>query len=386
MRCAVPLLVLLFVEGCGGGHGNGGSDAGADAMLPCGADLCAAIGASCGMAVDSCGDPVDCGTCEFTAESIGVVGTRPSIDVGDVAQVAFVETDPAYELQLATRGDGVWTTETIAPLGGPPLGPVDLAVAADGTRWISFVDDASQVRVATAVKGGAWMVTDPLGSGVAAAIAIDADGGPVVALAGVVDATTGVFVLQPGDGAAWTSAPVGDPTASGAPVALDLVVRGHDVSVAWRDPGNEVVRYAAGKGATYTIDIVDPAVAAPRDPGALSLAIGPAGRPRLLYGRGAQLVHAVRTGEVWQSTVLPYDGADGDNAIAVGLDGIVHAAVFDSAGLRAIDGIGGVFLSQSISDRCNDGTTDLAAGADGTVHVVAACGDGIEVLRRAGPP
>jgi hypothetical protein len=387
MRAVVVSFVLGvgLVAGCGGGGGDGDGGLGPDAMLPCGADLCAAIGASCGMAVDSCGDEVDCGTCTYTTETIGVLGVRPAIDVRDVEQVAFVETQPSFELQLAARGDGGWTTEPVAALAGPPLGPVDLAVGPDGTRWISFIDGQSQVRVASAPKGGSWVVSDPLGWGVAAAIALDSDGDPVVALGGVVDATTGVFVLEPDGDSGWTTTPVGDPTASGAPTGLDLVVQGREISLAWRDPGNEVVRYAFGKGATYTIEIVDPAVPAPRDPGALALAIDPAGRAHVIYGRGTQLVHAYRAGDVWHPSALTFDGADGDDALAIGLDGIAHAAAFDEIGLRAIDGVAGVFLSQSISTRCTDGTVDIAVSVDGAVHIVDACAGGIEYLRRAGP-
>jgi hypothetical protein len=105
----------------------------------------------------------------------------------------------------------------------------------------------------------------------------------------------------------------------------------------------------------------------------------------VLYGRDGMAIAAVRAGEVWHTSPLPFDGGDGDDALAVGPDGVVRGALFDTGGLRALDGIGGVFLSQSITDACTDGTVDLAIAPDGAVHVVSACASGIEVRRRIGP-
>jgi hypothetical protein len=384
MRSVLALAAVLL-SACGGGGGGDDDVATPDAMLPCGDELCAALGSPCGMAVDSCGTEIDCGTCSYDEEPIGLAGTRPAIDVTDVVNVAYVETQPSYGVVLATRGEQDWSYEPIETLDGPPLGPLDLRVTGDGTRWLTFIDDGGQLRVATAPKGGAWLVSGSLGAGVAAALAIDADSQPVIAVAGVIEATTGIFVLTPDGAGGWTSTPVGDPTAAGAPGGLGFYLRGRDVSLAWRDPGDDVVRYATGKGSAFTIEIVDPSAPAPRAPGAMSLSVDPSGRAHVIYGRAGQAVHAVRSGELWQPEPLPFEAGDGDDALAIGLDGTVHGALFDAGGLRVLDGIAGYILSQTVSSRCSDGEVDIAAGVDGSVHLVEACQDGLLYLTRAGP-
>jgi hypothetical protein len=374
-----------MTSACGGG-GGGGPDASdvVDALPPCGEELCAALSEPCGAGIDSCGGEVDCGSCNYDSEVVGTVGVAPAIDVGRELVVAYVETAPPHEVRLAERYPFGWASETVAVLDGPPLGPVDVAVALDGTRWITFIDDLGKLRIATAAEGGLWAISEPLGACVAAAIAVDVEGNPVVAISGTIETRTGMFVLTL-DGSEWSSVPIGAPATLAAAGTVALAVRADEISLAWRDPGDQILRHASGKGTTFAIEIVDPAVAPPRDPRALSLAIDPGGRPHVVYGRGGQLVHAVRGAELWDRQALPFDSADGDDALAIGVDGVVRAAVFDAGGLRVLEGVGGVFLSQVVSSRCTDGSVDTAVAADGTLHVVEACADGIQHLRRAGP-
>lgn len=384
--CRFGLLALL-IAGCAGDDGSSGDDtagdAGADAGLACGPELCEAVGARCGVAIDGCGEVIDCGECAYDRSEVATGAIEPAIAVHDgEILIAYVATDPQYEVRLAV-GDGVnWSSQLIAPLAGEPRGPVDLAVASDGTRWVVFVDEGTRIRTARAPKLGAWTVDDPLASGSAAAIAIDGDGTPVVALAGLVETTSGVFIAVH-DGNKWDFTPVGDPTSGGAPRSIALSLGGDEIDLVWRDPGKSMLRFASGRGTAYSIEIVDPLSTAPGDDGALSLARGPLGKPYALYGRGpGNLVAAVRNGETWQGAVLSTAVADRDNTMVNGPDGALHAAVFESHGLSVIDGLGGAWLFQTVAEDCDDGDADVALDSIGALHVVYSCGAQVSYLVR----
>jgi hypothetical protein len=381
-------MLALVLAACGGDDGANGDDAaadgGTDAGLACGQELCAAVGASCGVAVDGCGEMIDCGECAYDGGEVAADAIEPAIATsGADVLIAYVATSPSYELRLAIGDGTTWKTELIQALGGMPRGPVDLVVGPDGTRWVVFVDDQNQIRAARSPAIGPWTVDAPLGSGAAVAIALDGEGQPVVAVAGLVESTSGVFVATH-DGAAWQLTPVGDPTAGGAPRSIAVSLAGDEISLLWRDPGTSMLRFASGRGTAYTSEIVDPLAPAPADDGALSLARGPSGRPTALYGRGPDaLVAATRQGDTWQGQVLSTAVADRDNALVGGPDGALHGAVFESHGLAVVDGLGGAWLFQTVAEDCDDGDADVSLDATGALHVAYACDGAVHYLVRA---
>lgn len=383
--CRVAIVAVLLAA-CGGDDGASGddsaADAGADPGLACGVELCEAVGARCGVAVDGCGEMVDCGVCSYDGGEVAALAIEPAIALsGSDVLIAYVSTNP-YEVRLATSSADVWKTEVIWPLGGEPRGPVDVAVAPDGTRWVVFVDDQTQIRAASAPALGTWTVDAPLASGSAVALAIDGEGDPVVALAGLVESISGVFVAERA-GASWQITPVGDPTTGGAPRTIAMSLGAEQIDLLWRDPGTSMLRFASGRGSAYTSEIVDPAATAPADDGALSLARGPFGRPTALYGRGPdELVAAYRAGETWEGAVLSTAAADRDNALVAGPNGAMHGAVFESHGLAVVDGLGGAWLFQTVAD-CVDGDADVSLDADGALHLAYACGGAIGYRVRA---
>ena len=386
-RISLVAIVASLLAACGGDDGASGDDAAPDAAtdpgLACGLELCEAVGARCGVAVDGCGEMIDCGECAYDGSAVAVDAIEPAIAVsGTEILIAYVATSPGYELRLATGDGTIWKDELIWTLGGEPRGPVDLAVAPDGTRWVVFVDDQTQIRAASAPALGTWTVDAPLASGSAVAIAIDGAGAPVVALAGLVESISGVFVAVH-DGA-WLLTPVGDPTTGGAPRTIALSLGAEQIDLLWRDPGTSMLRFASGRGSAYTSEIVDPFAPAPTDDGALSLTRGPSGRPTALYGRGPdELVAAFRAGETWDGAVLSTATADRDNALVAGPNGALHGAVFESHGLAVVDGLGGAWLFQTVADDCDDGDADVSLGPDGSLHVVYACDDAVGYLVRA---
>jgi hypothetical protein len=387
LRDLVALLVLL--AGCGGDDSGSGDDApgdaAADSGLACGQELCSAVGARCGEAIDGCGDLVDCGTCDYDEDEVAADAIEPAIAVHDgEVLIAYVTNAPSYEVRLATGGDAGWTSEPIWLLDGEPRGPVDLVVSSDGTRWVVFVDEGTRIRAARAPKGGSWTVDEPLATGSAVAIELDAEGAPVIALAGLVETTSGVFVAMH-DGNKWGFTPVGDPTSGGVPRSIALALGADAIDLVWRDPGTSMLRFASGRGSQYTSEIVDPLAAAPADDGALSLARGPGGKPYVLYGRGpGDLVAASRAGDTWQGAVLSTAVADQDNAMIGGPDGALHAAVFERDGLAVVDGLGGAWLFQTVADDCDEGDTDVTLDPDGGLHVAYSCGSAVRYLLR--PP
>ena len=379
----------MLGAGCGGDGGMNGDDApgdgGIDAGLACGQELCDVVGARCGMAIDGCGDVVDCGQCTYEGSDVAADAVEPAIAIhGEDVLIAYVTTAPAYEVRLAVGDGAIWKSELVAALAGEPRGPVDLVVGPDGTRWVVFVDDQARIHAAWAPPLGPWTVDEPLAVGSAVAIALEGDGAPVIALAGLVESTSGVFVAEH-DGTKWELTPVGEPTAGGAPRSIALSLKTDEIDLVWRDPGTSTLRFASGRGTAYALEVVDPIAATPADDGALSLARGPLARPRVLYGRGpGDLVLAVRTGETWQGTVLSSADADRDNALVAGGDGALRAAAFESHGLAVIDGLGGAWLFQTVVDDCDDGDVDLAVDSGGGVHLAYACTGAVRYLVR--PP
>ena len=384
-RSCAYLWVAVAVAACGDDGGlPAGADGGVDAVTACGDELCAAIGASCGATIDPCGDTVSCGTCTFAPEEIAAPGRWPALGYGTGPVAVYVDTSEGWAIAVARRdGDG-WSTEVITTLTGEPRGRPALAVAADGTPWIAYVDADGAVWVATPDVDAGWITEGPLGSGRAVAIALGPSG-PVLAIGGVVAAASGVFVGER-RAAGWELGRVGPAADGNAPRSVALAVGVDRIDVVWRDDVDDVIRHARGQGSAYTVDVVEPTANEPSDDGALSLAVGAGGRPHVLYGRGpTDLVYAVRDGDAWRSTLLTSASGDRDNALAIDALGGLHAAAFRDGGLAVADEHAGVWLTQIAADECVQGVLDLAADPAGGVHVVYSCGSAVRYLARAIP-
>jgi hypothetical protein len=374
------------LSACGDNGGVPGGDAGPlDGAPICGELVCEALPAGCGAGTDGCGEPIDCGSCSFAIELVKTGAKGPAIAIGDLPTIAYALDDGGWGIHVARRTAGGWVDEPVAALEGEPVGRADLAISADGTRWVAYPDEDGQIWVAHGQPAKAWIVEGPLANGATVALAIGGDGEPVLALAGLVETTSGVFIARRDDGV-WNLSPVGEPATGGAPRSLALVALAAEVAVVWRDPGDDGITYARGRSRAYSVEVVDPGSPAPSHDGALSLAFGPLGRPHVVYGRGnGELVYAVRAGEIWDRVVIASDEADRDDAFAIDLAGGLHVAFFASDGLHVVDGLAGAWLGQRGADDCADGDVDLALDSLGSVHVTYGCDDGVRHLARSGP-
>jgi hypothetical protein len=374
------------LSACGDDNGVPAGDASPlDGAPICGPLVCEALPAGCGTGTDGCGEPVDCGSCSFAIESVKAGAKGPAIAVGDVPTIAYALDDAGWGIHVARRTASGWVDEPVAALDGEPAGRADLAISVDGTRWVVFPDMDGQIWVAHGQPTKAWIVEGPLATGATVALAIGGDGEPVVALAGLVETTSGVFVARRTDGV-WDLSPIGDPATSGAPRSLAVVAVGDEVAVVWRDPSDDGISYARGRNRAYSVESVDPGSPAPSHEGALSLAFGPLGRPHVVYGRGnGELVYAVRIGEIWDRVVIASNQADRDDALAIDLASGLHVAFFAADGLHVVDGLAGAWLGQLAADDCTDGDIDLALDTLGSVHVTYGCADAVRHLARSGP-
>jgi len=302
-----------------------------------------------------------------------------------VPTIAYALDDAGWGIHVARRESGVWSGAPVALLAGEPAGNADLAIAGDGTRWVAYPDDTAQIWVAHAQVGKTWTIEGPLGIGDTIAISIGLDGEPVVAIAGLVETTSGVFVARRTAGT-WDIVPVGKPATAGAPRSLAVVALGDEAAVVWRDPSDDSIRYARGRESSFAVESVDPGSPAPSHDGALSLAFGPLGKAHVVYGRGTgELVYAVREGESWQSVPVASSQADRDDALAIDPSAGLHVAFFTNGGLRVVDGIAGAWLGQIAADDCSAGDLDLALDEVGEVHVAFSCADAVRHLVRSGP-
>lgn len=109
------------------------------------------------------------------------------------------------------------------------------------------------------------------------------------------------------------------------------------------------------------------------------LAVDAAGRPHLsmsrsLDGGAYELVHAVRSGDSWNFTVITNKDQPQDNSIAIGPDGGPHVAYYAggiACQLRHAEEIGGAWITKVVHEGPDVGRANSIAvhGGSGRIHV-----------------
>lgn len=273
----------------------------------------------------------------------------------------------------AVRYDSVYLLET------SPMSRTGIAFAAGATeRLLVYLDLKTQEVVASLRDAsGTWTheaLTRNGLRGYSAAIAIDADGRPVVA---GIELSRQTLELSRHDGTGFVTevVPIGDPSddcevLDYSPGAVDVAVHGTgDILVAYsRDCpmiGRQVVlsrRASFG----WTLDVVESSAGV----SALRLALDPDGRPALVYGSrlheydGTQWVAQSITGLQGVGDARPslaYDGL-GRAVVAHVENRDIAVAFRDAAGQWAVERIESIYYGGGMH-------TALAIDADGVYHV-----------------
>ena len=377
-----------------GGEGDGvaaeASTRAPDGAL-CGSAACTGIAGACGTLVDACGQTVACERCRYTSEP-GVAGDWVSLALG-AGGAPTLAIGSANVVQLATRSGGSWQVEQVAPQGDAgsiDLFGLDLALAPDGTPWVTYValgGGSASVWIARRV-GGAWTV-EGLGVGVAAAVAIASDGTPYVAYAGSVTGQAGgTFgtVLARYAGGGWTRTLV---SASNLVRGVALAMHGTDPHVAWHD--DSAVRYAAPTASGITVEDVD--TFSSQGVGVdMSLAVDAAGRPHVAYYPYGTLMHAVRDGAWKHETVSGSGHGNGPVRIAASpLGGVALGSVDDVMNTLGVGFLSGGWSLETVVPRCQGSTPrmDMAFDPAGTLVIAHTCTyPGVTLLTQSGifPP
>jgi hypothetical protein len=355
------------------GGGLDGTTPLGDAGAACGA--CAIETPTCGHYIDSCGAIVDCGLCTFstTASTTERVLSSPAPSAARTAsgevQVAVASSS---DIVIAHWDGTAFTTrEVAAPGEGSSATGIGLAIAPDGTRWLTYYD-APELRVRRALAGGAWEDAGTLGGGgPAISTALGSDGVPFVSFE-----DGGDLVVAHWNGAGWdretatTEAAINQPALAVAGTTPMLALSTFD--------GVLIAERVGGVWATTTVD--------PDGAGRpIAMVVDPSGEPAIasLDDDDAFIVYR-RSGAMWTSTRSADFGGVFTQSLAMAFDGAgsLWIATGGSEPYLA-NAAAGVVPVQRVHRRCNS-RVSLVAGADGALLVVDACDGTLEAHARTG--
>jgi hypothetical protein len=248
-----------------------------------------------------------------------------------------------------------------------------LAIAPDGTRWLSFVASSINLVVAHAPEGGPWTNDGSVAAASAGALALASDGTPFVVYA-VSGSPSGVFVATL-VGSTWTPERIVAGASSSTQVALavagtqPMVVytsNSGSVLFAQRDPAGWTTYTLSSNG--YGVD-------------ALEISASAGGDPAVVIA-GDNLEAYRRSGTTWTAGTLSNPNA---RAAAVAFDAN-GGLWFASSGNQAFLGnlTPAATPIQRIHRSCSGVGVGLAADTTGNVRVVDVCHGSLEVHTRQG--
>ena len=187
------------------------------------------------------------------------VASRPAVgrDASGSVHVVWGTTSP-NEIRYAVRSAASrWTVETIATGRFRP----DLALSADGTPHVAFVDEeVGNAMAYHAVRGASgwqvttvhateWMIKSQAG------IALDANGVPIIAAPGI--GRTGIWVAQANGTGGWIIEDLAsDRKSISGPLALAIATAG--AAVAFKDQAATLVAWRPAGAAAWTIETASP--------------------------------------------------------------------------------------------------------------------------------
>jgi len=301
-------------------------------------------------------------------DSEGVVGTHSAIVANPDGSVTIAYRDESKAmLEMVTNASGAWVAEEIDSMSDVDT---SLARAVAGTLHVLYVDGLARIRHGENSSGD-WTLSTiddrveaadvsldvrPDGTAVAA-YGTGVEPGPIyvateegdtwsivsapfrglVSLALVLDREPGfglrTFVpaydpgyfslAEIGYNGAWIQTGLGSASpAAGSEVAVAVDSQGDTQSIAHDAQG--LIYYVSRSSTSRTIAHHNDASVA------LSIAIGPEDIPHMLYYLDVGLHYATIVDGALVSERIDGPGAGGDNAIAVGPDGLVHVSYFDA--------------------------------------------------------
>ncbi|MDB4952486.1 MAG: choice-of-anchor domain [Myxococcales bacterium] len=353
------ICTLVVLAACGGGPANPVIDS----------PVASACSNGCGATYDG---TVQCPLCRYAGEPVATMLASSTVALGAGPIIAYV----AGGLVLATRG-AAWTTEQVTTSIGS--GPIHVAVAPDGTPWISYFDTSSKLAIAHRT-GATWNIDTLTVSAKDGPLAISADGTPHVAFAGVANSMIGVHVATYNAGS-WTVSLVAKTTQIAGSIAI--AATGTEVRVAWDDRDVHGLRHATVAGA-ISVETAVPSVSLYTDQ-SLAFAIDTAGQSHLVYRAAGDVKHALRAGTTW--TIDEVTGVYGTSsvAIAAGGDGKVAAVFSHTNGLSVGFLVDGKWLVQTVVRSCTGGPAEGQFDAAGALQIAHSCNlAGIHLMTQVG--
>jgi hypothetical protein len=329
---------------------------------------------TCGIYSDPCGNLVDCGTCSFatTAGSMQAGSFSLATAADGTIEVAYGRSGGG--VNIAHFSNGAWTDEVALTADVAPFpSRLHLAIAPDGTRWMSFIVSYSSLIVAHAPEGGTWtndgiVATTPVGS-----LAVGNDGTPFLVYA-VVAPPSGIFVstwvgstLAPERVVAGASS--NNPVAIGMAGTQPMVAYTSNsgaVIFAQRDPTGWTAATLSSNG--YSVDALEMVVSAHGDPAVIIA--------------GDNLEAYRRSGTTWSMGTITNPNA---RAVAAVFDAS-DSLWFASSGIATYLGnlAPNATPIQRIHRTCSGEGVGLAFDATGNLIVVDECHGSLEVHTRQG--
>jgi len=361
------------LDGGSGAAVDGGGGARADGNA-CGAPTCAVTTPTCGIYGDPCGNLVNCGICSFAT-------SKGSLQAGSfsLAATSSGTLEAAYArtgggVNVAHFANGAWTDEVALAADAASFPThLHLAIAPDGTRWLSFVASATGLFVAHAPEGGTWSNDGQVAAASAGSLALGSEGVPFAIYASS-SSPSGIFVAQL-SGSTWTPERVVASASSSTQVAIavagmqPMVAYAGDsgvVTFAQRDSTGWTTYALSNNG--YGVDALEIVVSGSGDPAVVSV-----GDNLEVYRRsGAMWSQGTLTNPNAQSAAVAFDGSD--------------TLWFASGGSQMYLGnltVNGTPI-QRVHRYCYATGVGLAVDAAGNLQMVDTCNNAFEIHARQG--
>jgi hypothetical protein len=372
------LLALAYagLGACSGsGHAVGGTGGvRADGSNACGSPTCAVATPTCGIYGDACGNPVNCGICSFatTTGSVQADGFSVATTTSGALEVAYAPSGGG--VNIGHFANGAWTDE-VALAADVATFPshLHLAIAPDGTRWLSFVASSTSLLVAHAPEGGAWTDDGLVAPAPAGSLALGSNG-TAFAIYTAVAPPSGVFVAQM-IGSTWSPERVVAGASASTQVAIavagtqPMVVYTSNsgvVTFAQRDPTGWTTSPLSSNG--YGIAVLEMTASAHGDPAVVMV--------------GDNLEVYRRSGATWGQSTISNPNA---RSAAVAFDSNDNLW-FASGGNQMYLGnlTANATPIQRVHRNCSGTGVGLAFDAAGNVQMIDTCPGSIEVHTRQG--
>jgi len=375
----VVALALAGPGACSGsGSGNGqGVDGGTGGARTdgsaCGTPICSP--STCGIYSDPCGNLVNCGMCSFATTTGSIQASDISAAVTPDAQIEVAYAPSGGGVSIAHFANGAWTDEIALAASVVSFpGYLHLAVAADGTRWLSFVASYTDLVVAHAPEGGTWSNDGTVATTSNGALAVGSDGIPWVIYT-VTGSPSGIFVGQLA-GTTWTAEKVVAGASASNQVAIAMA--GTQPMVAYT--GNSGTLIFAQRDATgwTTSTLSSNAYGA----AALAVAVSAGSDPAVVMA-GDNLEVYRRTGTTWSTGTIVNPNAQSAAVVFDGNDNLWFAA----SGIETYLGnlLPGATPIQRIHRRCSATGVGLVPVGIAGLEIVDDCHGQLEAHVRQGP-